>query len=229
MELTRESLRSGSVRQQIIESGVDIGLLDEAELTESRRATLAAATPGEDVWLFAYGSLMWNPTFHFTERRIGRVHGYHRRFCLWTHLGRGSPATPGLMLGLEPGGSCRGLAFRIAGTAVEEETEIVWAREMISAAYVPRWVRVHTSDGPVAAIAFAMNRDFSRYSGRLPEPQVAATIAMARGSIGPCAEYLFETLAHLETLGIRDRALASLGEQVVAITSRASGPSGVDR
>jgi cation transport protein ChaC len=224
MELTRESLRSGRVRQQIIESGVDIGLLDEAELTESRRTTLAAATPGEDVWLFAYGSLMWNPTFHFTERHIGRVHGYHRRFCLWTHLGRGSPATPGLMLGLEPGGSCRGIAFRIAGAAVEEETDIVWAREMISAAYVPRWVRVHTSDGPVAAIAFTMNRDFSRYAGRLPEPQVAATIARARGSIGPCADYLFDTLAHLETLGIRDHALASLREQVVAMNEPSERP-----
>ena len=224
MELTRESLRSGHLRRQIIESGVDIGLLDETELTASRRATLAAATSGEDVWLFAYGSLMWNPTFRFTERRIGRVHGYHRRFCLWTHLGRGSPAAPGLMLGLEPGGSCRGIAFRIAGAAVEEETAIVWAREMISAAYVPRWVRVRTSEGPVPAIAFAMNRDFARYAGRLGDAEIAATIATASGSIGPCADYLFETLAQLDELGVYDRALASLGDQVVAMIESSRRP-----
>ena len=165
MELTRENLRSGRLRRQILESGVDIQLLSEAELDTMRRATLAAAAPDQDIWLFAYGSLIWNPAFHFAERRTARLHGYHRQFCLWTNLGRGTSSAPGLLLGLEPGSSCRGVAFRIAASQVEEETAIVWAREMAS---------------------------------------------------GSCADYLFETVEHLEQLGIRDSALFALRDLVTA-------------
>ncbi len=216
MELTRENLRSGRLRRQILESGVDIQLLSEAELDTMRRATLAAAAPDQNIWLFAYGSLIWNPAFHFAERRTARLHGYHRQFCLWTNLGRGTPSAPGLLLGLEPGGSCRGVAFRIAASQVEEETAIVWAREMASGSYAPRWVRLHTPRGPVPAIAFVMNREFCRYAGRLAQDRIVHTLASAGGAIGSCADYLFETVEHLEQLGIRDSALFALRDLVAA-------------
>ncbi|MDF2781230.1 MAG: ChaC family protein, partial [Geminicoccaceae bacterium] len=142
MVLTRDSIRSGLVHKMIADLGISMRVLSEAELAASRRATLAGVDLSAGAWLFGYGSLIWNPAFHFTLRRTGRIFGWHRRFCLWTHLGRGCPERPGLVLGLERGGSCRGVVFHIAPEVVEEELEIVWRREMISGAYVPRWVEV---------------------------------------------------------------------------------------
>ena len=126
MSLTREQIRSGWV-QQIAREGGGIHVLSDAELEASRRATLARA-PSDDIWVFGYGSLIWNPAFHFVERRLGTIHGWHRRFCLWTTLGRGSPDCPGLMLGLDRGGSCRGIVLRIAPEDVEVELDVLWRR-----------------------------------------------------------------------------------------------------
>ncbi len=105
----------------IAEHGIQMRVLSPDELLASRRAALAGVDLSAGVWLFGYGSLIWNPAFHFTDRLIGRIWGYHRRFCLWTHLGRGQPERPGLVLGLERGGSCQGVAFHIAPEQVEEE------------------------------------------------------------------------------------------------------------
>tara|TARA_B100001123_G_C15269971_1_gene1009921 strand:- start:367 stop:1041 length:675 start_codon:yes stop_codon:yes gene_type:complete len=224
MKLTRENLLSGQIRQQIIESGVDIDILSESELNASRKAALASINASEDLWLFSYGSLMWNPAFNFSERCIGYVHGYHRRFCLWTNLGRGSPDRPGLLLGLERGGSCKGILYRIPAAAVEEETTIVWAREMITGAYIPTWIQVRTNGHQETALTFAMNRDCKRYTGRLSNSQIAKTIATAEGSIGTCADYLLNTLTHLDELGIPDRVLSNIGKQVVSLMTNDTAP-----
>jgi cation transport protein ChaC len=200
----------------IAELGVSMRVLSEAELAASRRATLAGVDLSAGVWLFGYGSLIWNPAFHFTDRRTGRIFGWHRRFCLWTHLGRGCPERPGLVLGLERGGSCRGVAFHIAPEVVEEELEIVWRREMISGAYVPRWVEVRTALGPVPAIAFVINHAHERYARDLSDEEVAEVLATASGWLGPCADYLVNTVDHLAALGIHDRPLERLRQQVLA-------------
>ena len=181
MALTRDQIRDGHVRRMIAEAGIAMRLLSEDELAASRAAILAGADLSGGVWLFGYGSLIWNPAFHFTDRLTGTVHGYHRRFCLWTHLGRGCPERPGLVLGLERGGSCRGAAFHIAPAAVEEELAIVWRREMLSGAYVPRWVRVRTAVGDVRAITFVINHAHERYARLLPDDRVAEVIATRRG------------------------------------------------
>jgi cation transport protein ChaC len=191
--------------------------MSEAEIHASLDHMLDAPQAPREIWVFGYGSLIWNPAFEFVERRIGQVHGYHRRFCLWTHLGRGSPAVPGLMLGLLPGGSCRGVVYRVADAAVRSELEILWRREMIGGSYHPRWVPVLTQEGPVRAIAFAVNRANERYAGRLADAAVAAVIAKAAGRLGACSEYLFETVAHLAALGIHDRPLQRLCDQVVRL------------
>ena len=219
MALTRDQIREGHVRRMIAELGITMRVLSEEELGASRTATLAGADLSRGVWLFGYGSLIWNPAFHFTDRLIGRIFGYHRRFCLWTHLGRGCPERPGLVLGLERGGSCRGVAFHIAPDAVEEELAIVWRREMISGAYVPRWVQVHTALGKVAALAFVINHAHERYARLLPDEEVAATIATASGWLGPCADYLINTVDHLAELGVHDRPLERLRARVLAFRS----------
>jgi cation transport protein ChaC len=218
VKLTREAIQSGSIRRLIAAADPTLELLSDAEMRASLEATLGAPAAPRDVWVFAYGSLIWNPAFHFIEQRVGTVHGFHRRFCLWTHLGRGSPDVPGLMLALEPGGSCRGVAYRIAPAAVACELEILWKREMLGRAYQPRWVAVRTDRGVVRALAFTMNRAYERYAGRLSEDVVAATIAAAAGQLGACSEYLYNTVAHLEALGIRDRPLTRLRDRVAAAT-----------
>jgi len=198
----------------IADGNYQIPLLSEAEVEASRRATLAPAGPGADIWVFGYGSLMWNPAFHHVERRVGTVHGFHRQFCLWTHIGRGSPERPGLTLGLERGGSCHGIALRIAAEAVEEETTILWRREMLSGAYVPSWVKVRCAAGDVRAITFAISRGHPRYTGRIAEELIVEAIALAAGPVGPCADYLFNTVAHLEEVGVTDHRLHRLRDRV---------------
>ena len=212
--LTRENIRDGLFRRMIMDGNYPVPLLTEAEVEASRRATVARGGEGQDVWVFGYGSLMWNPAFHHIERRVGTVHGFHRQFCLWTHLGRGSPERPGLTLGLERGGSCHGIALRIAAEAVEEETTILWRREMLSGAYVPRWVRVHAEAGTVPAITFTINRSHPRYTGRIAEELIVEAIALATGPVGACADYLFNTVAHLEEVGVTDHRMRRLRDRV---------------
>ncbi|HEV2673134.1 MAG TPA: gamma-glutamylcyclotransferase [Aliidongia sp.] len=216
VELTRESIQAGAVIQ--IASANGLRVLTDAERAASIAETLAArpkrSDPSGDLWLFGYGSLIWNPAFHFTERRKGRIRGWHRRFCLWTPLGRGSPERPGLVLGLERGGACTGMAFCLASDQIACELDIVWRREMLSGAYKPRWVRVETADGPVDAVTFTIDPANPRYAGRLDEDEIVRVVASAVGRLGPCTDYLFKTADALAELGLTDRALNRLKRRV---------------
>jgi cation transport protein ChaC len=215
--LTRDALLDGSLRDYILRNPELRRLvLPDDERIASLRATLDEAPAKGDVWVFGYGSLIWNPAFHFVEKRIARIHGYHRRFCLWTPLGRGSAENPGLMLGLEHGGACRGVMFRIAEEAVETELDILWRREMFTGAYCPTWVSARSGGDLFPAITFVVNRKNNRYTGRLPDDTVARHIATAAGPMGACCEYLFETVRHLAALGIRDRGLEAMAGKVRA-------------
>jgi cation transport protein ChaC len=218
IKLTRESIMDGSVRRWLTKADPSLKVATDEEHVASIAAMLKARpeAPG-DVWIFAYGSLIWNPTIHTLERRCAELRGYHRRFCLWTHLGRGTPDCPGLMLALERGGSCRGIAYRIAESQAEHELMILWRREMVTGAYQPRWVKTVTPEGPVAAIAFTMNAKHERYAGRLPDAQVVAVLAHAEGPLGSCSKYLFSTVEHLRELGIRDRGMERLAHEVEAL------------
>ena len=208
--LTREQIRDGWVQQLVLSSAEPIRALSEAELVASRASMLADHPVGADLAIFAYGSLIWNPAFHFAGRQLAHIHGYHRRFCLWTSLGRGTPANPGLMLGLDMGGSCRGVLYTIAAADIASELEIVWRREMVTGAYRPAWVMARTASGPRPAISFLINHAHERYAGRLDDAAIVRSIATACGPLGACAEYLFNTTAHLDELGIIDRSLRRL-------------------
>jgi cation transport protein ChaC len=216
MALTREQIRDGWVQQLVADADHPVRALSEDELRRSRAAIMADHQPGEDVALFGYGSLIWNPAFHFARREVATIYGHHRRFCLWTSLGRGTVAQPGLMLGLDTGGSCRGVVYWIAADMIADELEIVWRREMVTGAYRPCWVMAHTADGPRRAITFLINHAHERYAGRLDQAAVVAAIASARGPLGPCADYLFNTAAHLDGLGIADSSLRRLCRAVRA-------------
>ena len=226
MALTRDSIRSGAVHKLIAELGIEMRVLSEDELRTSLEATLAGVDLSAGVWLFGYGSLIWNPAFHFTDRLVGRIYGYHRRFCLWTHLGRGCPERPGLVLGLERGGSCQGVAYRVAPEAALEELMIVWRREMLGGAYLPRWVEVQSAGGRLPAITFVINHAHERYASALADEEVAEAIATASGFLGACADYLVNTVDHLAELGIRDRPLERLRRQVLARSAAPAAAGG---
>ena len=215
--LTRESILDGAISDMLSQSGEDWRIQSDEEIAESRRAVLAELEPGADMWVFGYGSLIWNPAFHFAERRVGITHGFHRRYCLWSMIGRGTKENPGLMLGLDHGGSCHGVAYRITPGEVESELDVLWRREMIGGAYVPRWLTVRTGDRPVRALGFVINHEHPRYTGRLSSETIAGTIAAAFGPLGACAEYLLNTVDHLEELGIADHHLARLRDRVVEL------------
>jgi cation transport protein ChaC len=214
--LTRENIKNGIVIDMIKAGGGLVPCLSEEEIVASRDATIAAAPEGADLWVFGYGSLIWNPAFHFEERRIARLHGYHREFCLWTHLGRGSPDRPGMVLGLERGGSCTGVALRVHRDKVEEEFDIVWRREMVSGAYRPRWVRLQTDEGPVHGVAFVINPAHPRYAGDAREDEIVEALATASGPLGACYDYLSNTVDHLAEMGIVDRPLGALRDKAAA-------------
>jgi len=186
----------------------------EVSSPEARAASLAetleGVAPDRDVWVFGYGSLMWNPALHHAELVAGRVRGWHRRFCLWNTFGRGSPERPGLMLALERGGSCAGVGLRIAAADVRHELALLWNREMLSGSYLPRWVRLSTPQGDVDAVTFVANRAHARYAGRLPAERVAQLLAHARGPLGGSREYLEQTVAELERHGVRDGEMHAL-------------------
>ncbi len=214
--VSRERLRSGAFKVMLREAerrGL-LKIASDQERRHSREQILSQANPGADVWVFGYGSLMWNPAFQYADRCITTLHGYHRRFCLWTHAGRASVESPGLILALEPGGSCRGEAFRIPGRQAESELDVIWAREMVAMSYRPSWVTLHGQSGPFRAITFVSNRAEQRYAGRLPADQVAATLARASGPLGTARDYLERTVAHLQELGLSDRHLNELLSEI---------------
>jgi cation transport protein ChaC len=191
-------------------------LRTDEEIEASLDAMLAQHPAAEDVWLFGYGSLMWNPAMHFAESRIGRVRGWHRAYCLWALMGRGTPQNPGLMLALDRGGSSAGLLFRIPAATAREEVLLPWRREMFSGAYLARWVRVDTNAGPVSAATFVANHAHPGYAGRLPEAKIAERLAVATGRLGSCVEYLEHTLAVLRAHGKTDHRLERLDRLIAA-------------
>lgn len=180
--------------------------------------------PRGELWVFTYGSLMWNPGFRYTAAEPALLRGYHRAFCIYSNRFRGTVAAPGLVLGLDRGGACRGMAYRIAADEIPVALEALWQREMRRRVYVPRLLPVGVGSGQRrTALTFLANRRHDGYAGRLAIDAAAAIIAACSGERGPNVDYLVNTLRHLEALGVHDHHLHRLLLAVQARQAPAGG------
>ena len=220
MSLTRADLERDRIRQELAQTPLGPHLLTDAELEESLWQIMEAREANEDCWVFGYGSLVWNPLLHFAEKRVATAHGYHRSFCLWSRINRGTPDKPGLVLGLDLGGRCRGVAYRIAQQHLENELRLIWRREMMLGAYVPRWVQVSDGETRFRAIAFTINRTIPAYAGKMPAQAIVLTLLSSHGKAGPGLDYLLHTAQALRAHGIEDRQMQELCELAQAMTAR---------
>ena len=189
-------------------------------------AEMMAGAPPDEFWLFAYGSLIWNPVFDHDQQRIARARGWRRSFCLgWDRRYRGSAERPGLMMALDRGGECTGVVYRIPPEGLKASLDRLIRREMslVPSAFPPRWITTETAEGPVRALAFAMNRKSGAYVRLDDDHAVADVLATACGFWGSMAEYLLATVAKLEALGIHDRHLWKLQEMVAERIERTHG------
>ena len=191
--------------------------MDEAERARRLAETLAAAPGGEQVRVFAYGSLMWDPCFAYRARHLGTLRGHRRSFCIWTARARGSPQRPGLGLGIVAGaGRCQGLVYRLDRAAFEAALPDLWAREMYSGIYRPRWLEVESEGGTAPALAFVIDPEHAQYAGEMALEAKARLIAHAHGRYGPCRDYLANTARALAAHGIEDWEVATLDALVAA-------------
>lgn len=169
------------------------------------------------LWVFAYGSLIWNPGFVFSERQRASLAGWRRTFCMHSIHYRGTPEAPGLVLALdgEAEACCNGVAYRIADNLAEATLCYLRERELISSAYHEAWLPIRLEQGPeVTALTFIINREHDQYAGALPLEDQVRVIAERAGIKGSNAEYLYSTAAHLAELGISDADLDALARQV---------------
>ena len=163
-----------------------------------------------DLWVFGYGSLMWRPGFDHVEAVQARLNGLHRSFCVYSYVHRGTPEQPGLVLGLDRGGSCRGMAFRVHPDKHAETMDYLRAREQVTMVYEEHQRRVHLEDGSdrsVLAVTYVVDRNHVQYAGALPRDQVLEIVRRGKGQSGENPEYVLNTAEHLEELRIRDAGL----------------------
>jgi cation transport protein ChaC len=171
---------------------------------------MSSSSEAADLWVFGYGSLMWRPAFDFLERRSARLNGAHRALCVFSYHHRGSPERPGLVLGLDRGGSCRGIAFRIAAAKVEPTLAYLREREQITRVYRETMRPVDLIDAPygrVRALTYLVDHSHAQYAGELPLDKQLHLVRQGHGRSGANRDYLLETVKELEALGIRDKTL----------------------
>lgn len=218
--LVREELTAERI-DQLAEEARKLGFdyfLPREDRDQRLTDCLAGWTEGTDAWVFGYGSLMWNPAFDYVERRPARLEGWRRSFCFWTPLGRGTPERPGLMLGVEKGGACDGVAYRITASQVETEISILFNREMLSGIYDAAWVDcTDETGGGLRALTFVINPQHPQYCGGMSVTTKAESMAFAEGRRGTCRSYLFECADQLRAIGVTDPYIESLETEVLRL------------
>ena len=171
-----------------------------------------------DLWIFGYASLIWRPEFEFAEQRFASISGYHRALKMWSTYNRGTPEQPGLVFGLLPGGSCKGVVFRIPRAKVAAALPPLWEREMPNAVYEPKWLCCQTlhngQKNSVTALAFTLSKKSPDHTGELTLDAYKEIFAQASGRYGSTRDYAQLTYDGLRKVGIHDRALGDLLKQV---------------
>jgi cation transport protein ChaC len=171
-----------------------------------------------DFWVFGYGSLIWRPGFAHVETQRARLHGYRRSLCVYSFVHRGTRQRPGLVLGLDNGGSCVGLAFRVPGDLRDEVIAYLRERELVTSVYLERTLKVRLDSGPtVDAVAYIVDRHHEQYAGGLDAAHAASVVRGAVGQSGNNEDYVLSTLKHLEALGIRDHWLEEVAGQIAPL------------
>jgi cation transport protein ChaC len=181
-----------------------------------------ASDPSLDLWIFAYGSLMWDPGFVYVEDQPGTLFGFHRCLCVRSTIYRGAPENPGLVLGLDRGGSCRGRAFRVAAEHVNATLAYLDEREQVTKVYCQRFVKIKLADGrTVNGYTFVVRREHEQYT-RLSLDEQARLVAQGAGLRGTALDYLANTVEHLDALGIPETRLRRVLEMAQTISSLTS-------
>jgi glutathione-specific gamma-glutamylcyclotransferase len=178
---------------------------------------LAETSGPDDLWVFGYGSLMWNPGFDFVERVPARLVGLHRALCVYSFVHRGTPERPGLVLGLDRGGMCRGIAFRVAAAARAETVAYLRAREQVTTVYLETMRRIELEEEArrsVRALCFIVDRSHVQYAGRLTLAECVHHVRQGHGRSGANRDYVLETVQALEALGYRESALHLIAEKL---------------
>ena len=171
-----------------------------------------------DFWVFGYGSLIWRPGFAHVETQRARLHGYRRSLCVYSFVHRGTRNRPGLVLGLDRGGSCVGLAFRVPGDLRDEVMAYLRERELVTNVYLERMLKIRLDRGDtVDAVVYIVDRQHEQYAGALDAADAAAVVRGAVGQSGNNEDYVLSTLEHLEALGISDHWLEDVASQVAPL------------
>jgi cation transport protein ChaC len=175
----------------------------------------------EDLWVFGYGSLMWRPGFEFEEQSPALVRGFHRSLCIFSHVHRGTPEKPGLVLGLDRGGACRGVGFRVAARRREDTLSYLREREQVTTVYREAWLPARLQDGRlVSCVAYVVDRAHPQYAGRLPASDLVRLVAQGHGVSGANVDYVQSTHEHLLASGIMDPTLSFIVRQTPASVRR---------
>jgi cation transport protein ChaC len=192
----------------------------ETKMREHPGISAALAGRG-DLWIFGYGSLMWDPGFHHAEAHPALVHGYHRRFCVYSYSYRGTRARPGLVLGLDRGGACKGIVYRVPRRHADATLAYLWKRELDGGVYRFKKLRARLARRAVEAYSCVVDRAHPGYAAELSIEQTARLICQGVGKRGLCVHYLENTVRHIEALGLTDGAL----HRLAGVVRRMAPPS----
>ena len=211
VKLTKENINEGRLGDKIKSIIGSDKVLTKEELINERRKIIPDEGIKEDIYIFGYGSLLWNPTINYETQHLAKIYGFHRSFCMKTHLGRGSFKYPGLMLGLDRGGSCRGSAYKLNRNDAIKNIDILFKREMVTGAYKPKLLKTKLdNDQIVSSLAFTVDKKHKNYFNEKNTSIKASMISKANGFLGTCKEYFEYTLESLEELDIIDKEMRAI-------------------
>ena len=215
IKLTRDNITQGRLGEKIRSISGSDKVLTKEELVNERRKIIPDNGIGNDLYVFAYGSLLWNPTVEYEGQFLAKIYGFHRSFCMKTYLGRGSFDNPGLMLGLDKGGSCQGMAFKLKKSNAIKNIDILFQREMVTGTYRPKLLKTKLANGKIVlSLAFTVDEKHKNFFGKKDLKIKGKMIAKANGFLGSCREYFDNTLHSLSELNIIDNEMRAISRHL---------------